>query len=346
MRLVFVTQQVDPESAVLGPTVAKIHALAERADEVVVIADGVVPGTLPANCRVHRFASRTRAGRGVRFLAALAVELLRRPRPAGVIAHMCPVYAVLAAPLARPLGVPVLLWFAQWHRSRMLQRAERVSTLIVTAAPGSVPLSSSKVTVIGHGIDVAAFGCEPPGGNDGLTVLALGRYAASKGLDTVVRAVAASVSRGVDVRLLVHGPDGTEDVRAGLERLASDLGVADRVRLAGPVPGTAVPALLASVDALVNATRSGAPDKVVYEAAAACRPALASSTVFAELLGGLSLPLTFAPGSAEELALRLEELAAAPPGTRHALGRSLRRRVERDHSVQSWADRVVELCRR
>src|SRR5919201_5922483 len=108
-RILFVTQQVDPGHPALAATVPKLRALAARVDEVVVLADRAVPGTLPENCRVRTFASRRRSGRGVRFEAALARELV--PRPRAIVAHMCPIYAVLAAPLARPLGVRILLWF-------------------------------------------------------------------------------------------------------------------------------------------------------------------------------------------------------------------------------------------
>src|SRR3712207_8543280 len=40
-----------------------------------------------------------------------------QPRPLAVLAHMCPIYAALAAPLARALGVPVLLWYTHPHAS-------------------------------------------------------------------------------------------------------------------------------------------------------------------------------------------------------------------------------------
>ena len=120
VRLVVVTQQVDPASAVLGATVDKLRALAERVDELVVLADSAVEGALPDNCRVRLFRSGLRAGRGLKFETALARELAGRPRPAAVLAHMCPVYAVLAAPLARPAGVKVMLWFTHWRRSRLL----------------------------------------------------------------------------------------------------------------------------------------------------------------------------------------------------------------------------------
>ena len=54
-KLVFVTQQVDPAHPALAATVPKIRALAELVSEVVVLADGAVPGVLPENCRVRTF---------------------------------------------------------------------------------------------------------------------------------------------------------------------------------------------------------------------------------------------------------------------------------------------------
>jgi hypothetical protein len=74
-KLVFITQQVDPAHPALAATVAKLRALAARVDELVVLADGAVPGVLPPNARVRLFASRAKVGRGLRFEAALAREL-------------------------------------------------------------------------------------------------------------------------------------------------------------------------------------------------------------------------------------------------------------------------------
>src|SRR5215468_4613052 len=101
-KLVFITQQVDPHHPALAATVPKIRALAALVDEVVVLADGAVPDALPDNCRVHRFGAPHKALRGVRFEAALTRELPGL-RGGAVVAHMCPIYAVLAAPVVRPL---------------------------------------------------------------------------------------------------------------------------------------------------------------------------------------------------------------------------------------------------
>ena len=175
MRLVVVTQQVDPASPVLGATVAKLRALAARVDELVVLADSAVEGVLPANCRVRPFRAARRAGRGLRFESALARELARRPRPAAVLAHMCPIYAVLAAPVARPLRVPVLLWFTHWRRSRLLSTAELLSNRVLSVDERTFPLRSKKVVAIGHGIDVSDLPCVARPARDELMLLALGR---------------------------------------------------------------------------------------------------------------------------------------------------------------------------
>src|SRR5262245_1371494 len=338
MRLVVVTQQVDPASPVLGATVTKLRALAARVDELVVLADSAVDGALPDNCRVRLFRSGHRVGRGLRFESALSSELTRRPKPGAVLAHMCPIYAVLAAPLARPLGVPVLLWFTHWRASRLLRAAERVSTAVLTVDRRSFPLESEKVQAIGHGIDLTGFACVDRPPRSPLTLVALGRTSPAKGLETVIRAAAAHDS----ARLRVQGPSLTDEERVHrveLERLVVELGVGDRVEIADPVPRGEVPEVLAGADALVNNMRAGATDKVVYEAAATCLPVLASNPALDTLLPP---ELRFERGDVTGLADRIAWLQNAD---RSAIGRGLREGVERMHSVESWADAVVAAAR-
>ena len=339
MRIVVVTQQVDPVSPVLGATFPKLRALAERVDELVVIADSAVADMLPGNCTVRLFRSSTRVGRGLRFEAALGLELARRPRPAAVLAHMCPIYAVLAAPLARPLGVDVLLWFTHWRASRLLAAAERASTRVLSVDKRTFPLRSRKLVAIGHGIDVASFTCVERSHREPLTLLALGRTSPAKGLTTIVRAV----ERVPDVRLVVCGPSSTGEElrhRDELRGLVLESGLEDRVELRRPVPREDVAALYAEVDALVNDMRPGATDKVVYEAAATCLPVLASNPAFDSLLPD---ELRFEHGDVDGLATAIRGLSAAD---RQSLGRDLRTKVVAGHSVESWADRVVALSSR
>jgi hypothetical protein len=229
VRIVFVTQAADAAHPVLGATLPKIRALAERCDEVVVLADRVDASALPAGVRARSFAAPSQAARGARYLAALAPELV--DRPIAVVAHMAPVFALLAAPLTKPLRVPLLLWFTQQAAGTILRVAERVT-----------------------------FG--------------------------------------------------------------------------GDVAYAQVPHLLGLADAVVNATRGNAADKVVYEAAAACLPVFAASPVFDTLL---PQELRFHADDPSSLAERIRDYGGGA-------GRELRGRVEAGHSVGHWADRVLEVA--
>jgi glycosyltransferase involved in cell wall biosynthesis len=332
-RIVFVTQAVDPDDPVLAATLPKIRALAARVDEVVVLADRVVAGVLPSNCTVRSFGAATQPARGARYVAALLPELARRPL--AVVAHMAPVYAVLAAPLARPLRVPLFLWFTQQAGGRLLAVAERVVDAVLTVDVRSMPLASSKVRAIGHGIDVAALPCVEERRPPLRALLGLGRYAPVKGWDTVLRALAELP----DATLAVHGPvltDVDRAHRATLERLAADLGVAERVTFGSEVVYDDVPALFRRADAVINATRGNAADKVVYEAAASCLPVFAASPVFDALLPE---SLRFDAGDPASLARQIREY-------RGGGGAVLRARVQDEHSVDHWAAGVLEAVTR
>jgi glycosyltransferase involved in cell wall biosynthesis len=327
-RLVFVTQAADPADPVLGATLAKIRALAARVDELVVLADRVEPEALPENCRSASFAAPSRAARGGRYLAALVPELATRP--VAVVAHMAPIFALLAAPVARPLRVPILLWFTQQGSGPALRAAERVVDRVLTVDRRTVPLDSPKVRAIGHGIDVAALPCVPERRPPLRRLLGLGRYTPVKGWDVALRALRELP----DATLTLHGPTLTEGDRAyrpRLEALAAELGVRDRVTFGEAVAYAEVPNLLGLADAIVNPTRGNAADKIVYEAAAACLPVFAASPVFAGLLPD---ELRFEVDRPAALAARIASYTGGA-------GRAVREHVAREHSVEHWADSVL-----
>jgi glycosyltransferase involved in cell wall biosynthesis len=342
-RLVFITQQVDPAHPALAATVAKLHALAAEVDELVVLADGVVDSALPANARARSFRSSTKPGRGLRFEQALAREL--SPRPVAVVAHMCPIYAVLAAPLVRARRIPLLLWYTHWKAHVVLRAAVALSTHVVSVDRRTLPVESAKLVPIGHGIDLDRFPCTVRPLRAGLRALVLGRTSEAKGVDHLLRGVRAARDRGVDVGLDVYGPSMNDDERRhrhALEELIAELELDPFVRIGDAVAPTEIPALFGEYDCLVNNMRAGATDKVVYEAAAACLPVLASNPAFDDLLAGLDA--AFERQDADGLADRFAALAVAPAEERTRIGWLLHDRVAANHSVDAWARRLLEVA--
>ena len=325
-RLIFITQSVDVGDPILAATVPKIRALAARVEEVVVLAQSGTSDGVPANVELHTFGSSFRVARGARFERLLAGAL---PADA-VVAHMVPLYVVLSAPLVRPRGIPLVLWFTHWRKSALLRLAERLTTAVASVDRRSFPLESAKVHAIGHGIDVREFPCAARTANERLHALVLGRYSPAKGLPTIFTAA----REAGNVELELHGIALSELERSHkreLERSGFELGDA--------VPRAQLPELFARADVLVNNMKAGAPDKVVYEAAASCLPVLASNPVFDELFSGL--PLSFDRDDPESLVDRLHWLAGRSAEERTLIGRTLRQRVEERHSVETWADGII-----
>lgn len=344
-RIVFITQVVDPADSNLGATRAKIAALARRVDEVVVLCDRGVEGVLPENCRLRVFGAPTRAQRAWRYAGALVSEL--RDRPLAVIGHMVPLYTVVAAPVVRAHRVPLMLWYTHWKNHFVLRAANVVCTHMLSLDERSFPLRSRKLHGIGHGIDLAEFPCQPPVASAGRSfrVLSLGRYSRPKRLDEMVEGVRIARERGVDVRIDLYGTTGSpaeERYKSELEALVARPGYGAFASVGGPTPRTELPPVYAAADVVASDFIS--PDKIVLEACSSCRPVIASHESFDVLFAGIEPPLAFERDRPETFANRIEALAALTDEERHALGRELRERVARQHSVETWADAILRLA--
>ncbi len=351
MHLVFITQVVDSEDPVLGATVAKLRALAKECDRLDVICGAVGKHDLPTNVSLSTFAASRRAARGARFTTSL-VSILKKGRPDGILAHMCPIYLILAAPLAKPLRVPLLLWYTHWSIDRELRMATPLSDAILSVESRSFPLENSKIQGIGHGIDIDQFTpvSEPLHDNGRLRLLGLGRTAPWKGFMTLLEALELAYENGLDASLELRSPSVTQSEkqhRIELQEAISRSELRDRVRLEQPVPRTQVPDLIRAHDALVNPTREqphgAALDKVVYEASACGVPVIASNPQLDSFLSDVPIELRFRSGDAEDLSRVLTAFAGSDAAARKQTSRELRRRVEEGHSVATWAERVVEI---
>ena len=129
---------------------------------------------------------------------------------------MCPVYAVLAAPIVRARRVPILLWYVHWFSAAQAPFILRVADTVCTGAASvdtrSYPLSSRNLTTTGQAIqigDLPRVGPPPP--SAALRVLVAGRYSPAKGIETVVRGVKLALDAGLDTQLTVYGPATTAE---------------------------------------------------------------------------------------------------------------------------------------
>ncbi|HTK35245.1 MAG TPA: glycosyltransferase [Caulobacteraceae bacterium] len=154
----------------------------------------------------------------------------------------------------------------------------------------------------------------PDGTPRGRTFIAVGRLAAQKDFGLLVRAFARIASE--DDRLIILG-EGPE--RARLVRLATDLGVADRVVLPGHAQE--VTRQLAAADVFVLSSRYEGVPAAVLEALAAGASIVATdcSVAMAELLENGRLGRLTPPGDVRALAEAMDSAGPVGPTTRAAM---------------------------
>jgi glycosyltransferase involved in cell wall biosynthesis len=349
MRWLLITQKLDPADDRLGFVMQWVEALAARLDHLDVICQEQASPRLPLNVTPHSMGKETGAGRiaqARRFTAHL-----RRLVPGvdGVLCHMIPRYVWFAAPWTRRQHKPLLLWYTHRQASAELRLAARLATHILTASPGSFPLPSGKVRVMGHGVDAALFSALE--GEDSPPAIAqVARLARIKRQDVLIRAASLLAARPDTAPFtvtLVGGPLNEElDYPAALQALICSLDPAPPVTLSGPLPHAEAAALLRRSAIAVNLSPPGLFDKAALEGMFAGKPTLVTNADFAPLLGAaadsLLLPYEAGP-EAEALAERLAQLLALTPDERAALGADLRARALAAHSLDSLMDRVVAL---
>lgn len=347
MKLLFLTQVIDAQDAVLGFVSRWVEGLAKQCERVRVVAleAGDVAG-LPANVDVRVVGRSGVVARYFRYRRFLA-EALRDEHFDAVLAHMVPRYALVASGPARRHGAGLFLWYTHAGVDARLRRAVQLVDRVFTASPESLRVETAQKVVTGHGIDLRHFDREeapavPP------RLLAVGRLTAAKDPLTVLEALSRLVRGGRDLHLdLVGGGLTVQDQQyaRSVEERIERLGLRERVHRAGAVPYRDIAGWYARSSVVVNASFTGSVDKVVLEAMATRRPFVSCNESIPPVvasLGARARSLAFAKGDAAGLADRIDALLALPAGERAALGEDLRAIVARDHEVDALMARLVK----
>ena len=273
MKLLFLTQTLDADDAVLGFTTRWVEGLAKQVDEVRAVALEVGrTDSLPSNVSWREIGRHGKIGRWLRYRKVLN-EAFAEGYDA-VLAHIVPRYASLAAAPARRAGAKLFLWYTHGAVDARLRKAESEVLKVFTATEESLNLETPKRVVTGHGVDVANF---DPGGvspDSPPRILAVGRISPAKDPLTLLAAVSILRSRGRELHLDLVGAgllSADDSLRRQVEEQIELGDLSDCVSMPGAVGYSDIAAWYRRATVVVNSSGTGSLDKVVLEAMASER---------------------------------------------------------------------------
>jgi glycosyltransferase involved in cell wall biosynthesis len=290
MRLLIVTQVVDRNHPILGFFHGWIEEFAKQCSEVRVVGLSVGTHAFPENTHVYSLGKEQKPASAIVYafrLIGLSWKL--RKEYDVVFVHMNPEYVIAAGWLWRLLGKEIRFWYAHGAISLRLRIASILSHRIFTSTPGGYRLPSKKLSIVGQGINIEHFSPASAQSYDAeqCRLITVGRIAASKRLETLIRALATLRERGVPATLTIAGVATTDSEHAyedSLRKLVTELKIGEYTHFVGPQTQDALPTLLRQHDFFVSDGATGSLDKALIEGAACGLMVISSNQAFAHLM--------------------------------------------------------------
>ena len=266
----------------------------------------------------------------------------------GIFCHQNPEYAIAVAPWAFLFGKKIISWYVHksvtWKTRLMLA----LSSTVLTASKESFRLPSSKVKVVGHGIDVSKFKATSyklPATS--LKIITVGRVSPVKDLETLI--LAAKLLRDdhniTNFEIKIIGDVGLpehEGYRNSLIDLINNTNLSDLVKLEKSVPHDKVHEAYQQADVFVNLSQTGSLDKAVLEAMACECAVVTSNEAFRDMLKPFADLCIVSQNDPKQLAEKLVAISKLNESDRQTLGANLRRIVVENHSLDRLAKIIIE----
>ncbi|MES2213796.1 MAG: glycosyltransferase [Patescibacteria group bacterium] len=338
MRLLICTQKIDQQDPILGFFHSWVEEFAKLCDQVTVVCLEEGEHHLPRNVRVFSLGKdkgRTRLGYLRNFYKFIWKT---RKEYDTVFVHMNPEYVILGGLLWKIWNKKIALWYVHREVDEKLKIAEKFADMIFTASKEGFGIQSSKVHVVGHGIDANKF---PPVSSDlsqGIELVYLGRISKIKNLETILRA-GALLPQVSHIRFI--GPSVTvedQTYQIALEKLASELKIQDRVTFVKEMKDDQ---MFSSGSVSVNASPDGGMDKAVLGSLATGVPTFASNSAFRNVFGEYWDTFSYAYGDEVSLADRIQAFGSMAHDTRSSILSGLREKMSQEYSVTTVIGNIM-----
>jgi len=262
-----------------------VAALARNFEKVVVISQNVGRVDVPANVIIVDL--KWRQGKDVsntlNFLTTL-IRICVTEKPNLVFSHMTERLSLLASLPLKVLGIPHFLWYAHASTSRSLRISAKLVDKIFTSTPGSCPIDSSKVHVLGQAIDLSKFKGTSVQAEHPTKFIHVGRLDSSKNIQLLIEQVL--LNNSANSLTLVGTPSNAasslywDSLKGKYRELLNSKNLIE----VGPVPRSELPTLLRKYEVFIHAF-NGSLDKSILEATACGLPVITTNPEYLSIFG-------------------------------------------------------------
>ncbi len=341
MKLLFITQKVDKNDAVLGFIHRWLELFAKNFEHITVICLYQGETQLPGNITVLSLGKEHGVSRIKYIYRFFKYSWQYRNEYDAVFVHMNSEYVILGWWLWKLLGKKYGLWynhtFGNWKSSLAFMFAD----LLFHTSPYALSANTPKSIRMPAGIDTELFIHQPHAAKPN-SVLYVGRLSAVKHVDVLIEAIKRLRAEGLDVTLDIIGEAGVHDTtyEAELHQRGQELERQGVITYHGSVANRLTPKIYSEHQIVVNLTPRGNYDKTVLEALACEKISVVSSEAFA---GIVPEQFIFQENNVVSLAETIKRALNIPESEKQALGRIGRNNVVLQESIITLIKKISEI---
>ncbi len=332
MKLLILTQKVDPNDPVLGFFHRWIVEFAKHYEKVTVVALGVGKYNLPDNVKVLSLGKE----RGVSKLSYI-INFYRyiwreRRQYDAVFVHMNQEYVLLGALFWRFFGRKVYLWRNHAKGTALTRLAVFLSNKVFCTSSGSFTARFRKTKIMPVGVDTNFFKKDITVYKKTNSILFFGRISPVKKVEVFVESCRLLKEKGIIFLADIVGDPTNLDTSyyVQIKNLVANAGLGHVVNFKPAISNNEASALYSQYDVYVNATPAGSLDKTILEALA-CETLVVTSNQ--ALVGFLDDRFIFTENNSHCLAERLLEIMRWPEAKKNHEGVLGREKVQKKHDL-------------
>jgi len=352
MTLLFITRKIDYKDERAGFVVDWLQELALGVTKLVVICqEEGAWSNKPNNVAVYSLGKELGYSKIRQFInfQLLAIKLVGQVD--GVLAHMMPLYGILAGPWCKIFRKKLAQWYAHGTVDWRLKLADFWVDTYITSSLAGLRLKTKKpIQVIGQGINVKFF--VPKSGDkaqnpqdEKFKILSVGRISPTKNLDTLIKAVEdlqlnESKMRDNFLVQIIGGPGKPEQAAymKDLQKEVKSKNLNKVVDFLGPLQRSEILSYYQNCDLFINLSETGSLDKAVLEAMACGSLVLTSNEAYKNIL---PYELFLEDKSVKVVAQKIKEIYKLAEVTKKEIATLLLKEVTTNHNLENFIKRII-----